>query len=123
MSVSIRPGETAFTRTPSVATSRASPSVKASIAAFEAAYQTNSPGEPMVAAAEDRFTMAPPPPPFFVDMRLIASRATRIAPVTLRSMTLRMVAASAASRRLERPTMPALLTRWVSRPSFSSISA
>jgi hypothetical protein len=56
-------------------------------------------------------------------MRLMAARATRIAPVTLRSMVARIVSGEAASSGLDLPVIPALLTRWVSRPSFVSISA
>src|SRR6202158_5979813 len=39
-----------------------------SIAPFDAAYQVNSPGEPSVAAADERLTMAPPWPPCTVDI-------------------------------------------------------
>ena len=47
MSVSIKPGRTAFTLMPRLATSFDNPSVKVSIAPFEAAYSINSLGEPI----------------------------------------------------------------------------
>jgi hypothetical protein len=68
ISVSISPGATALTRTPSPASSFASPIVIVSIAAFEAAYQTKSPGLPSVAAPEETLTIAPPAPPRRVEM-------------------------------------------------------
>src|SRR3954465_1029036 len=50
ISVWMCPGETAFTRMPSLANSFESPIVMASTAPFEAAYQTYSLGLPSVAA-------------------------------------------------------------------------
>src|SRR5262249_18287593 len=46
ISVAIGPGETAFTRMPSAPTSRARPLVRLSMPPFEAAYHTNSSGDP-----------------------------------------------------------------------------
>src|SRR4051795_10184094 len=60
ISVSIGPGETAFTRMPSRPTSRESPTQNALIAAFDAAYQTNSPGEPYSVARDESSTIEPP---------------------------------------------------------------
>ena len=62
-SVSTVPGPTELTRMPRRPNSWAMPSVIWLIAAFEAAYHTNSPGEPYFEAAEATLTMTPPAPP------------------------------------------------------------
>src|SRR3546814_15729905 len=80
--------------------------VRLSIAPFDAAYQTYSPGLPMVAAPDDRLTMAPPCPPCRRAMRRIAARAHQMLPSTLTSLTPRTVSAGAPSRRLTRPAPP-----------------
>src|SRR3546814_7094590 len=84
--------------------------VRLSIAPFDAAYQTYSPGLPMVAAPDDRLTMAPPCPHWRRAMRRIAARAHQTLPSTLRSMTPRTVSAGASSRRLTPPATPALIS-------------
>ena len=48
-------------------------------------------------------TIAPPSPPLRLAMRCTAARATRIAPVTLRSMTARIVCGAALSIGLDLP--------------------
>src|ERR1039458_7062403 len=74
ISVSITPGETALTRMPSLATSRATPTTMASTPAFAAAYQTHSLAPPRVAAIDETITTEPPLPLCLVDMRRTQAR-------------------------------------------------
>lgn len=96
--------------------------VRLSIAPFEAAYQTNSPALPRLAAPEETLTMAPPAPPRAVDMRRTASRAQRKAPSTLMRKTASSVAADTSATRPIGPLIPALLTSPVSGPSAVAAS-
>ena len=90
------------------ASSFASPMVIELIAPLEAAYQTYSPGRrgsrPLTRASRSRR----PCPPCLTDMRGIAAFTHISAPSTLSSITSRIIAASAASRRELPPVMPAL---------------
>jgi len=91
--------------------------VRESTAPFEAAYQTYSPGEPSSAATEEMLTIALACAASLAIRARAASRATRIAPVTLMSMHSRIAAMSASASVPDLPVMPALLTTWLSGPS------
>lgn len=65
--------------------------------------------------------MTPPSPPCLVDIRLIASRAQRMEPVTFTAITRWMRSADISSTRTPLlPTMPPLLTSAPSVPSSSA---
>ena len=66
-----------------------------------------------MAAIDDTLTIAPPLPPWRVDMRFTASRAHRKLPVTLIASMRWMRSADIASTRELRSTMPALFTSTV----------
>ncbi len=77
---------------PSGPSSRASPRFRLSTPPFDAAYHTNSAGEPYWDARDDSSTMAPPCPAKRVDMRRIAAWQHRMAPRRFTSSTASMVA-------------------------------
>ncbi len=63
--------------------------------------------------------IAPPAPPWRLDMRLTACLAQLIAPITLTANMRCQRSARISSKRMVRSTMPALLTSASSLPSFS----
>jgi hypothetical protein len=88
--------------------------------AFDAADSTYSSGLPMRAAADEKFTIAPPAWPRRVEIRRIASRAHGIGPTTLTANILRTRSLDMSSTLSFGATMPALFTRASSSPSNSS---
>ncbi len=82
-----------------------------------------SSGEPSWAARDDTLTIAPPLPPYRVDIRRTACAAQRNGPVMLAAQMRASRASSNPSRRPCFSTVPALFTRAVSGPSSSSTVA
>ena len=67
--------------------------------------------------------MAPPRPPWFVDMRFTASRAAQETAEDIDREDRCRSAVAKSAKRLLRPTTPALLTSPSSRPNRRSVSA
>ena len=85
--------------------------------------ESSLPRPPSVAAIDETFTITPPLPPFFVDMRRAASRQHSIRPMTFTANRSEITVASNSSTRPRLPLLPALLTRWVIGPSAFSVSS
>ena len=79
-----------------------------SIAPFEAAYQMYSPAPPMVAAADESSTTAPPGPPRLFAACLIRLRTQISGPMAFTSKTSRKVPVATASNREGLPVIPQL---------------
>ncbi len=122
ISVSVIPGATALTRT-----GRGRPG-EADGRGLDRPLRGRIPDELVGRAQaggriEERLTIVRFFAPSVGEQRASGSRATRVAPVTLTSMQVRMTCGSASASLLPGPVMPALLTTWLNGPSADFASA